>query len=217
MEETNKNYFIRITTPYTNEEWLRTIPATKVICYQHEADEEVSRTHWHILVWNCEWTTPGLKKKLISILGQKVPKTEWSFKTATDEGGCITYMSKGHLDPYYMNNFAYTAEYLNERKSMWIDPKPKKVMTLVDGKLVAQDKDETRPTISKRNLLEQVTAELPANCSDVRTILIAIRKVLIRNNQVLGFYKVKDFYECYVMYHDKETFLEKLMNNISRF
>lgn len=202
-----QNLFIRVNE--IKDEWLERIPCKRLIAYKHEADEEVSRDHYHLVVMETDVTTQSLKNWLVEALGHKVPKTDWSFKNCNNEDKCVTYCTKGKLEPYYTKN--YDKEYIDERKGAWAAPHTPKV---VDGKFVRQISEKA--TKSRRQMLEEIIAELPEGCSNVERILEAIRKVLMRNDQVLGLYKMEDYYWSYVMYKDKATFIEKLMNRISK-
>lgn len=90
--------------------------------YQHDADEEVSRTHIHALV-EVNVSTDTLKNRLQKILGYRLPKTDWAFsqklKGNPIEDKFITYMSKGKLEPVHIKGF--TQEQCDKYKSEWIE------------------------------------------------------------------------------------------------
>lgn len=94
----------------------------RAVVYQHNADEEVSRTHVHALV-ETDVTTDTMKNHLQKILGYRLPASDWSFvsklKRLPVEDKFITYMSKGKLEPVYTKGF--TAEEIERYKSDWIE------------------------------------------------------------------------------------------------
>lgn len=140
-----------------------------------------------------------------------IPRQDWSFKDVTDPLGCITYMSKGCLDPVY--NYRYEPEIVSDCKKLWKDP-TKKTVRVANGKLVVQDQIEK--SRSKNDILNEVLAELPEGCCETTVVLESIRKVLIANKQVVGFYKMEDYYWNIIMRKDKVTWMERLMDRISK-
>lgn len=128
---------IRLTYPYEDvKEFFRRFDTCAV--YQHDADEEVSRTHIHALV-ETACSTDTLKNWLRKIIGS-VEKSDWSFvaklkgEPVTDR--FITYMSKGKLEPKLVKGF--TQEQIDAYRKEWIaHTKPAK-----------GDKDSAKPISS---------------------------------------------------------------------
>lgn len=99
----------RITRPYSDISGLLiswSLECERMWVYEHEADEEVNRTHCHFLVVNCQkdfdtlkerksWTNFGFKGNKDSSFKHYDPKYEYSK---------VTYMSKGNLDPVFSKN-----------------------------------------------------------------------------------------------------------------
>lgn len=97
----------------------------RAVVYQHDADEEVSRTHIHALV-ETSVSTDTLKNRLTKIIGKRLPKTDWAFtqkiKHNPVEDRFITYMSKGKLEPVYIKGF--TQDTCNKYKALWVVKSP---------------------------------------------------------------------------------------------
>lgn len=185
-----------------------------IAVYEHQADEEVSRTHIHALVVDCKVSTDTIKNWVRKVIGA-VDKNDWSFKTAAknteEQYGFIVYMTKGVLEPVYSSG--YDTALLDQAKSKWVDPKAISVKAK-DGKLV-KDIDESN-TVSKRKILEAIIAEVGDTEYDTRTILAGIRKVLIRYNCVIGQYKVIDYYDAYMMYAQKDKWIDTVAFRIDK-
>lgn len=93
-----------------------------IVAYQHDADEEVSRTHIHAMLENVSQSKDTLKRWVVECLGQKVDRSDWAFSTLQNRK-FITYMSKGVLDP--MIYAGITIDEINEWKAKWVMPTPK--------------------------------------------------------------------------------------------
>ena len=97
--------FARISEPYqTLEGVLQSLAndCEKLVVYEHAG----TRVHVHFYAVGMRIKTDALKVRIKKHLNVTVyDKTRWSFKTASD-GGCITYMSKGHLDPVFVKGFS---------------------------------------------------------------------------------------------------------------
>lgn len=93
--------------------------ATQVLVYEHASDEEIKKTHCHLLIIDCEIGQEGLKKRArdYNFSGNK----DWSFSNPhSDTDKYVTYMTKGTLQPSY--NKGFSPEFLELRKSSWISP-----------------------------------------------------------------------------------------------
>lgn len=207
---------IRIHREYAEiQQWIVNEDCSFCVVYQHDADQEVSRTHCHIWIKGVKCNTDSLKNHIKKVVG-KVPKEDWAFmaiqpKTKTPYNDTlITYMSKGELDPKYIKG--WTEEEIEEFRRKWIPP-PNPITTQ-DGKLVVKRvvKETTKKT--KRELInEMMETYLPE--MELRETLELIRKVLIKNNEVLGMYKVTDFYDSLLCYGNKEKFLDMIEQKIN--
>lgn len=88
----------------------------KVIVYEH--NEKSSNIHVHMYLVQCDKSTDTLKNYIRKVCDSSKGNQFWSFKTAQD-AGCITYMSKGKLDPVDVKGF--TQEEIDTYKSSWED------------------------------------------------------------------------------------------------
>lgn len=94
--------------------------SSKVVIYQHEADDEISRTHIHVAIFGYSMSKPTL----ISRMEELVPDWEggnpdYSCKKWDGKIKYITYMTKGHISPSYIKE--YTEEELEEARSLWTE------------------------------------------------------------------------------------------------
>lgn len=115
------SYAIRITLPYDDcidiiSKWASR--SQKIIVYQHDADEEVSKTHIHLAVGGCEVKAEALKRMWADAPGKG--NEFWSWKEWDGTETYITYMSKGKLRPLYTKNF--TDEQVERSRQAWVEP-----------------------------------------------------------------------------------------------
>lgn len=195
---------IRISMDYESiKEWINGVECEKMLVYQHDADDTVNRTHVHLLIIKPEKKPDALKTRYVKMYNPtEKGNSLWSWKsTDINSDVYITYMTNGHLEP--MLNKGYNVEELKVLKDKWINPKTTNV-ELVDGKLVRSVKTVVKKT--KREMLEQMRSGL-SDSSTTRDILKELRKVLINNNEVVGQYKMMDYYDSYMMYFVKEDWM----------
>lgn len=194
--------FLRVSESYdTIHNWIEGIECDKIVVYEHEADEEVSRVHCHMLILGQVRKDDALKTRYINLYKPEVKGNKlWSWKQAYDLD-CLTYMAKGVLQPKYTKGF--DTNELEEYRVKWVDPKTVNVK-VENGKFVKEVKETDKK--SKRYMLEQMR-QLVSSTSTPREILRAIRKVLMANNEVIGQYKMMDYYDSIMMYDMKENWL----------
>lgn len=134
------NHAIRITLPYSDISGiidLWSARSNEVVVYQHIADDEVSKTHVHLVLGGCEVKAEALKR----MYPDRGSGNEfWSWKTWDNGDKFITYMTKGNLDPVYVKNI--THDRLDKAKSAWVEPQS------------VSDKDTTLEYYVKRILLQ---------------------------------------------------------------
>ncbi|MEO5351368.1 MAG: hypothetical protein H7836_17260 [Magnetococcus sp. YQC-3] len=197
-------------------EWLCG-DGNQVIAYQHDGDDEVERTHVHLLVCGVGITKQTMKNHLVALVG-RIDKTDWSFKStyrnSTGEVPVdrhfITYMAKGSLTPMIAHRFI--PAHVEAYKSEWVSPKPKVV--LEDGKFVVEGGDKEKK-LTKWEMLERMRTEYTDGMSDKEVVDI-IRKVLKKNHQVVGMYKILDYYDSIMMYSKPEKMVEMVTNALAR-
>lgn len=116
------HHAIRVTLPYQDcsgiiSRWSDR--SARVVVYQHDADEEVSKTHVHLGLYGCEVKAEALKRMWPDAPGKG--NEFWSFKEASVEAAkYITYMSKGILRAKYTKNFSQ--EELENSRLAWVEP-----------------------------------------------------------------------------------------------
>lgn len=116
------NHAIRITLPYEGckdiiSRWADR--SVQVIVYQHDADEEVSKTHVHLGLYGCEVKSEALKRMWADAPGKG--NEFWSWKEATEDSGkYLTYMSKGTLRPVFVKNFS--PDIVERSRQAWVEP-----------------------------------------------------------------------------------------------
>jgi len=94
----NPDLCIRITLPYQDcsgiiSQWF--LRADKAICYEHPADEEVSKTHVHLALIGLDCKTEALKRMWSDAPGKG--NEFWSFSPMRDKPAYLGYMTKGIL------------------------------------------------------------------------------------------------------------------------
>jgi len=223
------NLAIRVSRSYDDiRQWCQELKATKICIFQHDADDEVSRTHVHMLVIGSEIKPDALKYRFKKLYGD-IDKTDWSFvncykdsdgkpQAITEETGnkFITYMSKGHIAPSM--SVGYDLDALFNLSQEWKDPKETKLQ-VSNGKFTRIPKtikeDAKRKT--KRQLIEVMCCKAKDNDilpEDTQGIIKMIRSVLVENDEVIGMYKVMDFYDAFMMYANKNEFVDMLVRKI---
>jgi len=206
--------FVRISREYSAiSEWVEAIPCEQIIVYEHEADEDISRTHIHFYITKCEIKADAMKSRYKTKFGA-MDKADWSFKLLRDDGkpldsGTIVYMSKGHLQPIF--NKGWATDEIDRLRLLWVPPIKTKLKA-VDGKLVRVLDESAKKT--KKQLLELMCADLPNDIdrgnTGIRTVMTVVRKVLTRNNEVIGQYKVFDYCDSVYMYKYKEIWMDSM-------
>lgn len=109
--------FVRISRPFVQCEQLIEHLASKsdkLVVYEHS--EDVSRVHIHFYAV-CSVKSDTIRNYIRKLLG--CSKTDFSIKEKDVDEKCITYMSKGKLDPVYVKG--YELSDLNTLRSTWVD------------------------------------------------------------------------------------------------
>lgn len=113
--------FVRITVSYDAAKGFIEKLAEdcdKLIAYEHDA----RRTHIHFYATNCRIKTDAIKARFKKHLHvTQWDRSNWCFESARD-AGCITYMSKGKLDPQYIKGF--TQDEIIGYKDRWVERTP---------------------------------------------------------------------------------------------
>jgi len=173
--------------------------------YEHEADDEITRTHIHCYADNPRVSTDTMKNWVKKALGVKsFTKTDWSFPEAQDEG-FITYMSKGTLDPLFIKGIESDA--IAALKDKWVE-QPKK-----NGKTqyVLKIENPTQQKLRQWEMVEEINRRFnindPEESGDPTPKLIRIIRqvVIIENKTVCGRYKFRDYYDTIMSLNKLDT------------
>lgn len=200
--------FVRVSRAYDDVfDWVDAIDADKKVIFEHEADDEVSRVHIHMYLEN-----PKLKDDALKTSFRKAYKPEdkgnalWAWKSANPEDlpTIIAYMGKGTLVPKYSKGVE-----LDDLRR-YIDSY--QASKLVDGKFVRNVKTVAKAT--KHEMLEQMRSRMSGTDSTT-DILRCIRKVLMSHNEVIGMYKMMDYYDSLMMYERKQEWLDAMERKIN--
>lgn len=216
----DKLYYImtgRITRPYALlSSIFEELESDRVIVYEHEADEEVSRTHIHFLIDGCEVQILSLKNRIRKVL-KEIDRSDWSFKT----GGTkefITYMSKGKLEPKYVrgyDNLDYTIE---ELKAKWIDFKKQSIQTKLlsknNNKKTYQDiVDKVIKTVSRSG--KQIET---INRTTVDLVTMILLQELNEHKILTGRFKIRDMLDTIFREVAEEDFRARITSTyLERF
>lgn len=220
------NFAIRVSRSYEEiVNWVQSLKGDKVLAYQHDADDEVSRTHVHLLLINSGIKPDAMKARFKTLYGEIV-KTDWSFASGFKEDGkmvpinddnsskFITYMSKGCLTPVF--NHGYDPDEVKRLTSEWKEPK--KMLSVKGGKFVRTTDDvPDKPKKTRRTLVEIMVdrgKDQDIGDWDTKGILTMIRNVLVENNEVVGMWKVMEYYDAYLMYACKDAWLNMITKKI---
>lgn len=111
----------RITLPYTDCSGIVLRWATrcaKVAVYEHEADEDVTKTHIHLALIGCD-----IKEEALKRIWKDAPGSGnefWSITPMKEESRYLTYMTKGMLCPKFTKLFS--KEEVEASRLAWVDP-----------------------------------------------------------------------------------------------
>lgn len=210
------NYHVRISRSYEElKGFFENEKCTHMVVYEHDADEEVSRTHCHAWIKGCA-NSDTLKNHIRKLIGP-VSKTDWYFTEKnkkyvewTDD--VMTYLSKGVLEVKYVIGF--TEAEIEEKKNKWIKIETKPKLFNEDGKLIIEKEIKEKKKKTKRELIELMKARY-VETMDVDEVVKLIRKVLVQNDEVIGMYKVMDYYDSLIMYANKQKFIDMVTQKIN--
>lgn len=116
------NLFIRISHPWeTVKMFIDKIEGkcNSVAVYQHDADEDVSRTHCHMVLKGIQ----VCRKQVLNIMKSSLQmegNADFAAKACDESQQPFIYMSKGKLDPVFLKE--YSAEQALDWKNLWVEP-----------------------------------------------------------------------------------------------
>jgi len=179
---------------------IEKLDARRVVVYQHDSDEEVSRTHIHILVQDCNVEKLTFKRRIEALVG-KVAASDWSFKATDDNvGKYITYMSKGVLQPVYQRG--YTDDEVAKFRASWVTHEKSK-----------PDKKATYDVVIQK-IIESCSFDdndhiTPASVKLVTDLLI---KELNKHRMIVGRFKFRDMVDTVFRQVKPEAYASKMVN-----
>jgi len=222
------NFHIRISRSYDEvKDWVQNLKGDSLIVFQHDADAQVARTHIHMLLMKSGIKPDAMKARFKTLYGD-IEKTDWIFATSykdkqtgerfpiTLESApkCITYMSKGWIAPSHSHG--YDPEFVLAQTQKWVDPVKK--LTVKNGKFARQTDDVAeKPKKTKRTLIEMMLdrgKDLDLDGQDTPKVLKMIRQVLIENNEVVGMWKVMEYYDAWMMYGHEDIWINMIARKI---
>jgi len=178
------SYNVRISHPFTEiRSWIEQIEAPQVLAVQHEADQEVSRTHTHILVVDSPVAALALKHKLKRMYPDiSLTKGDWAFPELKDRDleHIATYYLKGTLEPSFVKGLSFDWELIRSR---WVDRKIQTQLKYVDPH-----------KMNYSEMLQQIKNTMKEqNDYSIDNMLDQIRQVfIIQNKRIIGRFKVRD-------------------------
>lgn len=202
----------------------------RMVVYQHEPEGNDDNVHVHIYLVNTQVSTDTLKnyiKKFTRVPSDKGNKF-WSFKTeyipygSTKpqplDSGCITYMSKGELQPVF--NKGFTQEELDMCRDRWDPTVIEKTKKTYQSKLMYVVKETHKDSKLRQNqMIDEIIKRLRLeikNDDDVtdNQILLTIRQVvIIEQETICGRYKIRDYFDTVkAKMSSKESWLSSMRN-----
>lgn len=207
------------------------ISCDRYIGQQHDADEEVSRTHTHYSLVNYKYTKQSLSKQLnkLGFVGSDNfgILTVWPKKKIPyDEGKLSVYVIKG-LNAPDTHYHGYTTSDIESYRNQWINHKeitePRdtdqtKKRTLVQYKLTYESpaqqklrKSDQVKNIEKRIRELEIEKQRPLVSSEIRDI---IRRMLVEWDETIGIYKVLDIYDTVLMRRENPVSWNQMFDDL---
>lgn len=188
------------------------------IIYAHKRSDfpTIKNDHIHAYIKGYKRTAETLRENIKTIFG--VTRGGFSVSETYEKDGkreavnddAITYMSKGKLDPLYSK---FDSEYVYSKKIEWVEKPIVAKVVLQGGKLVRQVDESKKKT--KHQLVQEMISEVGEDIRNQGRVVEVIRKVLIKNGEMVGMYKVIDFYDCVKMIGDKDSWREMICEKIN--
>lgn len=162
----------------------------KLIVYEHV---DASRPHIHGLIVDCKVGTDTLKNYVRKFLG-KIDKTDWSFVTKDVNEKFIVYMSKGKLAPSFVKGF--NEDQVEAYRNDWVSNPLKKQTKLTY--IVKETPAERK--MRQEDMVNEIVKRYQESADKSPDFLIGTiyRVVSVENKNILGRYKVRDYYDTVV-------------------
>lgn len=196
--------------------------STQLVVVEHEADDEVQRTHIHMYVVGLTCTKETLKNQFKKAF-PGVDKSDYIHKTTYEDRetkeekpidkGLMTYMSKGSLEPSYIKGI--TMEEYKEYMGKWVNYENKKFNKGDIKRYVTVKENPKEKKLRKQDLLAKMITKC-ANDYSHENVRKAIKEVIIDSGEILGVYKMIDYYDTIMMRNNANRFDNMFDNIISR-
>lgn len=194
-----------------------------LVVFQHDSDDEISRTHVHALV-DTDTPTDTMKywiKKTLQV--DKFPKTDWSFKTTYKNASdtdvpidldFITYMSKGNLSPVRYQ--CIDGSVIQAKIDAWVPLVKKTSKMLFQYKTVSEKPEVARKR--QTDMLDPIIKYFEDNPHEVtgRAVIAQIVKTIREQKLVAGRYKIRDYYDYIVANLTKTSLHKEWIDDIYR-
>jgi len=154
------HWAVRISLPYDRLSAVCEAYKDKMeglLVYQHD---EANRVHCHLLLYNCKITKQRLKQiGLLHLPGTELERNAlWSWKqlgnTQLDVETYICYMSKGHIEPSYIQGFEWKD--VERYRMKWVTPTARVTITKGHQGYLDFEKHVLEKDISLRVTVEDI-------------------------------------------------------------
>lgn len=178
----------------------------KIAIYEHDADEDVNRTHIHGLIMGCNRKEDTVRTKFFKGIYES---TDYELKTKYQDKNkrwwpvddkYITYMSKGRLQPQYVKGYSF--EETEEFRKQWVDFSALKTARESSGTKVGEDQVAVATTPKKQMTVYSHCKAIIDGMKDKNNGLIKhnvideIIEYCNKNKIAMGGYKARDWYDC---------------------
>ena len=191
----------------------------ELVAVEHEADDEVARTHVHMYVKGVTVT----KQTLINQVQKAVPgiaRSDYIHTTTYKDRetgemkpidkGLITYISKGSLEPSKLHNISLEEYY--EWRAKWVNYENVEYKKGDIKRYVTIKETPKERKLRKQDLLAQMITKC-ANDFSHANVRKAIKQVIKDNGEILGVYKLVDYYDAIMLRHNDNRF-DKMFDDI---
>lgn len=202
------DYFIRV-----RMSWFLIQPAcelisqkvSRMVVYEHAPEDNKDNIHVHMYLTDTQVSTDTLKNYIKKFTRVPAKGNEfWSFKTEYTPYGtfkpvpindsCISYMSKGILEPVYVKGF--TQDEIDTLKGQW-DPSIMKTKAKPSKTMYVVKETHKEAKLRQNEMVDEIIKRLEQEDDlTAQNILKYIRQVvIIENKTICGRYKVRDYYD----------------------
>lgn len=222
------DWVIRVSRSYTElGPWIQHLSekCLRVIAYEHEADEEVSRTHVHLVVIGYSTSDETMKSQIRTHFKTKsFPRSDWVFDNELrDERKAITYASKKDLQAKF--NKGYEASFIAECSAEYLslDEYSNHNRSKVQYKIIPEKAEVARKRqidhvmaivkgLQEYHQVGCIYTALSTEKITPRQVHEAIYRELIeKHNEIVGRYKWRDYYDAVTSRIHKAKFIDQMI------